>query len=167
MRGASCNAAQRPPLTSSWPSTKMAELVLGGMKMDHPKSQTRQSGFPESGQQFYSRELIRQVISDSTASKFRRLGSSSARVSSDGLLPCWATNAWAVGASADDVPALSSLGGVVLTMDTTTESASSPPCGFWRIDDQQLEIYPCVVSFVVYDIQKGNNDEIKFYMGYN
>jgi hypothetical protein len=27
---------------------------------------------------------------------------------------------------------------------------------------------PCVESFVVYDIQKGNtNDEINFYMGYN
>jgi hypothetical protein len=43
-----------------------------------------------------------------------------------------------------------------------------PPCGFWRIDDQQLEIYHCVESFVVYDIQKGNtHNEIKFYMGYN
>jgi hypothetical protein len=48
------------------------------------------------------------------------------------------------------------------------ESASRSLCGFWRIDDQQLEIKPCVESFVVYDIQKGNmNDEIKFYMGYN
>jgi hypothetical protein len=37
-----------------------------------------------------------------------------------------------------------------------------------RIDDQQLEISPCVESFVVNDIPKGNtNDEIKFYMGNN
>jgi hypothetical protein len=39
---------------------------------------------------------------------------------------------------------------------------------FWRIDDQQLEIQPCVERFVLYDIQKDNmNDEINFYMGYN
>jgi hypothetical protein len=43
-----------------------------------------------------------------------------------------------------------------------------PPCEFWRIDDQQLEIYHCVESFVVHDIQKGNtDDEIKFYMDCN
>jgi hypothetical protein len=55
-----------------------------------------------------------------------------------------------------------------ITKKGKIESASRPPCGFQRIDDQQLEIYPCVESFVVYDIQKGNtNDEIKFYMSYN
>jgi hypothetical protein len=49
-----------------------------------------------------------------------------------------------------------------------TENASRPPCGFWRIDDQQLDILPCVESFVVYNIQKGNrDDEINFYMGIN
>jgi hypothetical protein len=42
------------------------------------------------------------------------------------------------------------------------------PFEFWRIDDQQLDIYPYVESFVVNDIQKGNaNDKIKFYMGNN
>jgi hypothetical protein len=53
------------------------------------------------------------MISGSTAAKFRRSGSLSARLSSDALLFGRATIAWAVGASADDVPTLSSLGGVV------------------------------------------------------
>jgi hypothetical protein len=39
-----------------------------------------------------------------------------------------------------------------------SESASRPPCGFWRIDDQQLEIYPCVESFAEHDIEKGNTN---------
>jgi hypothetical protein len=37
------------------------------------------------------------MILDSTASKFRRLGLSSTRLSSDALLPDQATNAWVVG----------------------------------------------------------------------
>jgi hypothetical protein len=41
--------------------------------------------------------------------KFRSLESSSTGASSDVLLPDWATNAWAMGASVDDVPTLSSL----------------------------------------------------------
>jgi hypothetical protein len=47
-------------------------------------------------------------------------------------------------------------------------SVSRLPCGFWRIDDQQLDIQPCVESFVVYYIQKGNiDDEINFYLCIN
>jgi hypothetical protein len=62
------------------------------------------------------------MISDSTVMKFRRMGSSSARLSFGALLPGRATNAWVVGASADDVSTLSSLGGVVWTMDTTVNA---------------------------------------------
>jgi hypothetical protein len=62
------------------------------------------------------------MISDIAALKFRRSGSSSARLSFDALLPGQATNAWAMGASADDVDTLSSLGGVVWTMGTTTDA---------------------------------------------
>jgi hypothetical protein len=65
----------------------------GARKLDHPKSQTGQFNFPESGQQLCSRELVRQTISYSTMPKFRSLGSLSARVSSDTLLPSQATNA--------------------------------------------------------------------------
>jgi hypothetical protein len=62
------------------------------------------------------------MISNSIAPKFRSSRSSSARVSSGTLLPSWATNVWAVGASEDDVPTLSYLGGVVWTMDTVTNA---------------------------------------------
>jgi hypothetical protein len=41
-----------------------------------------------------------------------------------------------------------------------TESASRPPCGFWRIDDRQLEVEPCVKSFVEYHIEKGNTNAL-------
>jgi hypothetical protein len=60
---------------------------------------------------------------------------SSARVSSGALLPGQATKAWAMGASADDVPTLSSVGRVIRAMDTTTDAL--PPrmvrtySGFW------------------------------------
>jgi hypothetical protein len=55
-----------------------------------------------------------------------------------------------------------------ITKKGEIESESRPPCGFWRIDDQQLDIYPCVESFVVYNIQRGNTDfEINFYIGIN
>jgi hypothetical protein len=120
MSGAISNAAQRPPSTSSWPSTRNAGPALGAQKLDHPESQTRQSSFPELGQQLCSRELIWQTILDSNVPKFRKSISSSARVSSDASHPSRATNAWAMGGSVDDVPALPSLGGVVRTMDTTT-----------------------------------------------
>jgi hypothetical protein len=62
------------------------------------------------------------MISDSTVMKFRRMGSSSARLSFSALLPGRATNAWVVGASVDDVSTLSSLGGVVWTMDTAVNA---------------------------------------------
>jgi hypothetical protein len=55
-----------------------------------------------------------------------------------------------------------------ITKKEEIENASRPPCEFWRIDDQQLDIEPCVESFVVYNIQRGNtNVEINFYMGIN
>jgi hypothetical protein len=75
------------------------------------------------------------MISDSAVPKFRRSRSPSARVSSSAILPGWATNAWAMGASVDDAPTLSSLGGVVWTTDIATDAL--PPMmvrtysGFW------------------------------------
>jgi hypothetical protein len=39
-----------------------------------------------------------------------------------------------------------------MTKGGDIESASRPSCGFWRIEDQQLDIQPCVESFVVYII---------------
>jgi hypothetical protein len=65
------------------------------------------------------------MILDSTAPKFRRSGSSSARLSSDALLPGRAANAYAMGTSVDDVSTLSSLGGVVWTMGVTIVALSS------------------------------------------
>jgi hypothetical protein len=65
----------------------------GARKPDHLEYQSGQSGFPESGQHLCSRELVRQTISYSVASKFRRSESSSARLSSSALLPDQATNA--------------------------------------------------------------------------
>jgi hypothetical protein len=104
MRGASRNVAQRPPSTSSWPSIRKTRPTSGGMKTRPSASQTGWSSFPELGQYIYSRELDRQTVSDSTMMGFRRSGSSSPRLSSDALLLGWATNAWAMGASADDFP---------------------------------------------------------------
>jgi hypothetical protein len=57
--------------------------------------------------------------------KFRRLGSSL----SGALLPNQATNAWAMGASTDDVSALSTLGGVVHSVDS---AANALPPGMVR-----------------------------------
>jgi hypothetical protein len=62
------------------------------------------------------------MISDSTVAKFRRPGLSSVRLLSGALLPGQATNAWAVGTSADDVPTLSTLGRVVRTMGSTADA---------------------------------------------
>jgi hypothetical protein len=31
---------------------------------------------------------------------------------------------------------------------------------FWRIDNQQLEIQPCIESFVVSVIEKGNTNDV-------
>jgi hypothetical protein len=49
-----------------------------------------------------------------------------------------------------------------ITKKGEIESADRLPCGFWRIDDQQLEIYPCIKNFVVNVFEKGNpNDVLK------
>jgi hypothetical protein len=107
----------------------------GARKSDHPESQIGQSGFPESGQHICSWELVRQVVSNPTIAAFIRLGASPLRLSSGAPLFCRATNAWAVGASADDVPTLFSLGGVVRSMGATTNALPlrmvSTCSGFW------------------------------------
>jgi hypothetical protein len=64
------------------------------------------------------------VIQDTTAEKLRRLGSSSMGLSSDTLLPDRAIDAWAVGASTDDVSTLSILGRVVLTVGSIADALS-------------------------------------------
>jgi hypothetical protein len=101
----------------------------GSQKMGHPEYQIGQFGFHESGQHLYSRELVRQTISDSTTSKFRRLGSSSARLSSGALLPGQAANAWVMGTSTDDVSNLSSMGEVVRNIGATANAL--PPGMVW------------------------------------
>jgi hypothetical protein len=131
MKESSHIVAQRPPSTSSWPSTRKAGPASGAQKLDHLKSQTRQSGFPESGQYVYSQELIRQAISNPTTAKFTRSGSSPPRLSSDASLSGHATNAWGAGASTNDVPTLSSLGGVVRSMGATSNALPMTCSGFW------------------------------------
>jgi hypothetical protein len=69
----------------------------------------------------YSREFIQQVIPDSTTVKFRKSGSSSARLPSSTLLPGQATNAQAMGASPDDV---STLGSVIWTVGSAADALS-------------------------------------------
>jgi hypothetical protein len=118
--GASYGNAQRPPSTFSWPNTRKVGPTLGVVKTG--PFGIRQSSFPVSGQHIYSQELIRQMISDSATVMFRRSGTSSARLPSGALLPGRATNAWAVGTSTDDVPALSTFGGVVRTMGSTADA---------------------------------------------
>jgi hypothetical protein len=83
---------------------------------------TGPSDFPGSDQYFCNRKLVQQPIQDAAATKFRRAGSSSTRASSDALLLDWATNAWVVGASADDVFTLSTLDKVVRSMDSATNA---------------------------------------------
>jgi hypothetical protein len=68
--------------------------------------------------------IILQAIQDTTAAKFRRLGSSSKGVLSDALLHGWATNVGIVGTSTDDVSALSTLGRVVWIMRSATDTLS-------------------------------------------
>jgi hypothetical protein len=94
----------------------------GSQKLGHPEYQNGQSNFPGLGQHIYNWELIQQTILDSAVTKFKRPGSSSARLSSDTLLPGQATNAWVVGTSTDDIPALSTLGGVVRTMGPAADA---------------------------------------------
>jgi hypothetical protein len=122
MRGASHNDTQRPPSTSPCQVQRRQGRHQGAPKPDHMEYQTGQSSFPTSGPQFYSWELIRQTIQDSTVVKFRRSGSSSMGISSGASLPYRATNAWAVEAYADDVSTLSSFGGVVRTVASITNA---------------------------------------------
>jgi hypothetical protein len=128
MREASHDLIQKLPSTSSWLNTKIARLTSGVAK-------TGPSGFPESGKYFYGSKLVRQPIQVTAMTKFRSLESSSIGVSSGILLLDRATNAWAMGASTDDVPALSSLDRVVRAMDTTTDALSPRMVrtysGFW------------------------------------
>jgi hypothetical protein len=67
--------------------------------------------------------------------KFKTSKSSSTGASSGVLLPDRAANAWAMGASVDDVPILSSLGRVVWVINTTTDALSPRMVrtysGFW------------------------------------
>jgi hypothetical protein len=107
----------------------------GARKLDHPKSLIGQSSFPKSCQHIYTWELVRQAISDPTTVAFRRSGASPPRLSFGVSLSGQATNAWVVGASIDDVPTLSSLGGVVRSMGATTDALSlgmvRTCSGFW------------------------------------
>jgi hypothetical protein len=93
------------------------------------------SGFPGSGQYFCGRKFIWRPIYDTATTKFRRFRSLSTGASFGALLLSRATNAWAVGAFADDVSTLSTLSRVVRPMDTATDAL--PPwmvraySGFW------------------------------------
>jgi hypothetical protein len=140
-------------------------------KPDHLESQTGQSDFPESGQQLCSWKLIRQTISDLTATKFRRMGLSSPRLSSGALLSDWATNAWAVGTSADDVSTLSSLGRVVRSMGATTGALPSEmvrTClGFWpwRLLRRRWLLWICRPSVGQRSFRAGKPDNPKCQTG--
>jgi hypothetical protein len=134
-RGASHSNARRPPLTSSWPSTRKSRPASGALKPNHLKSQTRQFDFPKSGHHLYSRELVWQAIQYSTTAQFRRSGSSSMGLSFGASLPNWVTNAQTMGIFIDDVPTLSTLGGEVRTVGSIADAL--PPemvrtrGGFW------------------------------------
>jgi hypothetical protein len=117
MREANHDLVQNPPSISSWLNTEMARPTSGAVK-------TGPSDFPGSGQYFYCRKLIQQPIQDTAVTKFRRLGSSSIGASSSALLPNQATNAWAMGASANDVSALSTLDKVVRSVDSASNAFS-------------------------------------------
>jgi hypothetical protein len=74
--------------------------------------------------------------------KFRSSESSSIGASSGTLLPDLATNAWAVGASADVVSIFSTLGGVVWTMCSTADALSPRMVKIsWRFWSRRL---PCM-----------------------
>jgi hypothetical protein len=98
-----------------WLNTEMARPASGVAK-------TVPSGFPVSGKYFCARKLVQQPIQDTVTTKFKRSGSSSTGASFDTLLLDRATNVWAVGPFSDDVSALSTLGGVVRPMDSTTDA---------------------------------------------
>jgi hypothetical protein len=115
MREASHNLIQKSHSTSLWLNTEMERLTSGVTKI-------RPSGFPGSCQYFYGRKPIQQSIQNTVVTKFRRSGSSSTGASSDALLLNRATNAWVVGASADDVFSLFTLDGVVRSMDSVANA---------------------------------------------
>jgi hypothetical protein len=115
MREASHDLIQNSPSTSSWLNTDMVRSASGVIKIGP-------SGFPESGQYFYSRKLVQQTIQDTAVTKFRRLRLSSIGASSGTLLLDRATNAWTMGPSADDVSSLSTFGGVVRYMDSAANA---------------------------------------------
>jgi hypothetical protein len=108
---------RKPPLIFSWLNIEMAGPTSGDVK-------TGPTDFPRSGQYFCGRKLIQLIIQDTATAKFRRSGSSSIRASFGALLPNWAINAWAVEASTDDVSPLSTLGGLVRSVDSATDALS-------------------------------------------
>jgi hypothetical protein len=117
----------------------------GAQKLDQPKYQTGQFGFPELGQHFYSQKLIRQTISNSTAAKFIRSGLSLTKLSFSTLLPDRATNAWAVGSSVDDVSTLSFLGEVIRAVGSTTDAL---PFGVVRAVGSTTDALPSRVCYL-------------------
>jgi hypothetical protein len=117
MRETTRDLVQKPPSTSSWLNIEEAGLTSGVVK-------TGPSSFPESSQYFCGRKFIQPKIQDITVLKFRRPGSSLTGASSNTLFPNRADNAWAVGASTDDVSTLSTLGEMVWTMGSTVDALS-------------------------------------------
>jgi hypothetical protein len=104
---------QKPPSTSSWLNTEMTRPASEVVKIGP-------SCFSRSCQYFYGRKLVQPTIHDTTTAKFRRSVSLSTGVSSGALPPDRATNAQVVGASTDNVSALSTLDGVVRSVDSGT-----------------------------------------------
>jgi hypothetical protein len=86
--------------------------------------ETRPSGFLGLGQYSCSRQFVQQAIQNSVVTEFKRLGSSVEGISTDALLPGWATNVGTVGASVDDVSTLSLLGRVLSTLGSATNALS-------------------------------------------
>jgi hypothetical protein len=137
--GASHNVAQRQPSTSSWPNTRKPGSVSGGMK-------TGQSGILNWTVWFPRVRPAHLQLGAHLASDLRphnnniqKVGSVTTKIMIQCLTFLWATNAWAVRLSTDDVPTLSSLGGVVQSMGATTDIL--PPgmvkiylgCWPWRL----------------------------------
>jgi hypothetical protein len=124
--GASHSDAQRPPSTSLWPSTRKAGPTSGVMK-------SGPSGIPNWIVHF---PRARPAPLQLGARLANDLGLHHIKIQKVGIIlfPGRATNACAVGTSADDVSALSS-GGVVRTMGSIADAL--PPgmartCyGFW------------------------------------
>jgi hypothetical protein len=68
----------------------MAKYMEGRASIRERENRTIRNA-TEAGQHIYNRKLIKQVISDSTTVKFRRIGSFIVGLSSDALLPDQAT----------------------------------------------------------------------------